>query len=112
MTARIGKWGNSAAIRIPAATLEAAGLVLGEEVELVARQGALELRAARAIPSIEALFAEARRRYGAVTAPDVVRWGSDTGAEIVADDWSDIAPSDAEMGIGGAGNRRPRSRRR
>ena len=112
MSARIGKWGNSAAIRIPAATLEAAGLALGEEVELVARQGALELRARRGVPSIEALFAEAESKYGTVTAPGVVPWGADVGAEIVVDDWSDIAPSDAEMGIARAGNRRPRSRRR
>ena len=112
MSARIGKWGNSAAIRIPAATLEAAGLTLGEEVELVARQGAVELRARRGIPSIETLFAEAERKYGTVAAPGPVPWGSDVGGEIVADDWSDIAPSDAEMGIGSGGNRRPRSRRR
>jgi antitoxin component of MazEF toxin-antitoxin module len=112
MSARIGKWGNSAAIRIPAATLEAAGLALGEEVELLARQGRLELRALRGVPSIEALFAKAEKKYGTVTAPGIIPWGPDAGAEVVADDWSDIAPSDAEMGIGSGGNRRPRSRRR
>lgn len=112
MPVRIGKWGNSAAIRIPTATLEAAGFALGEEVELVARQGALELRSRHGIPTIEMLFAETEGKYGTVTAPEIVPWGNDVGAEVVAEDWSDIAPSDAEMGIGGAGDRRPRSRRR
>ena len=110
MTSRIGKWGNSAAVRIPAATLEAAGLALGEEIEIVAREGVLELKSRRlGVPSIEMLFAAAERRYGAVTTPEAVAWGAEAGAEIVADDWSDIAPTEEEMGMGGAGHRRSRS---
>jgi len=112
MTRKIGKWGNSAAVPIPAATLEAAGLTLGDEVDVTARGGVVEVRARRRYPTIEELFEEAERKYGKLEPPATVDWGPDRGAEIIDDDWSDIAPTDEEMGIVDAGDRRPRSGRR
>jgi antitoxin MazE len=109
---KISKWGNSAGVRIPAAALEAAGLSLGEEVELVARQGVVELRSPTRVPTIEELFAEAEKKYGKLQPPEPLDWGPDVGAEIIDDDWSDIAPSDEEMGTTNAGDRRPRTRSR
>jgi antitoxin MazE len=107
---KITKWGNSAGVRIPAAALEAAGLALGDDVDLVvARRGVVELRSPRRIPTVEELFAEARKKYGKLEPPPTVDWGPDVGAEIIDDDWSDIAPTDEEMGIVDAGDKRPRS---
>lgn len=109
---KIAKWGNSAAVRIPTAALETAGLAPGDTVEVVARKGTVELRSPRRIPTVEELFAEAEKKYGKLTPPPSVDWGPDRGAEIIDDDWSDIAPTDEEMGIADAGPRRPRSENR
>lgn len=87
MGAKIAKWGNSAAVRIPAATLEAAGLALGDEVEFVPRKGVVEMKSRRRIPTIEELFAEAEKN-GPLVAPETVDWGPDRGAEIIDDEYS------------------------
>jgi antitoxin MazE len=94
MVTKIGKWGNSAAVRLPSATLDAAGLSIDDEIDVVARQGVVELRSKRRIPTVEELFAEARKK-GPLEPPATIDWGPDRGAEILpADDWSDIAPRD------------------
>jgi antitoxin MazE len=113
MPAKIAKWGNSAGVRIPASVLETAGLSVGDEVDVVARQGAVELRSRRRIPTVQELFAEHLKKYGRLEPPPLVNWGPPVGAEVLPDeDWSDIAPTDEEMGIPGAAGKRSRSRRR
>jgi len=47
MNARIQKWGNSLALRIPKAAAEDAGLVEGSEVDLRAVKGGLVVRPLR-----------------------------------------------------------------
>jgi antitoxin MazE len=102
MRTKIAKWGNSAAVRLPRGTLEAAGFSPGQEVEIAVRDGVVELRSRRRIPTIEELFAEAEK-LGPLVPPPLVDWGPDVGAEILPDDdWSDIAPTDEEMGKPGA----------
>ncbi len=44
MKTEIGKWGNSLAVRIPREAAQQAGVKAGDEVELVARAGKLEVR--------------------------------------------------------------------
>jgi antitoxin MazE len=44
MRARIQKWGNSLALRIPRSVAEETGLAQGAEVELQVRSGRLEIR--------------------------------------------------------------------
>jgi len=113
MTTKIGRWGNSAGVRIPASALTAAGLAVGDKVEVMARDGVVEVRAKGRVPSVEELFAEAAKEYGKLEPPELLDWGPDRGAEIIDDDdWSDIAPTDEEMGIVNAGDRRARPRRR
>jgi antitoxin MazE len=113
MPAKIAKWGNSAGVRIPVATLEAAGLAIGDEVDVVARGGLVELRSRRRARTVEEIFAEHLKKYGKLEPPPLVDWGPDRGAEILPDeDWSDIAPTDEEMGIQRAQDKRSRSRRR
>jgi len=107
---KISKWGNSAGVRIPTSILDAAGLALGDEVEVIARLGSVELRSPRRVPTVEELFAEHEKKYGKLEPPPAVEWGPDVGAEIVDDDWSDIAPTDEEMGIPDADPGRPRAR--
>jgi antitoxin MazE len=86
---KITKWGNSAGVRIPASALEAAGLALGDDVDLVvARRGVVELRSPRRIPTVEELFAEVEKKYGRLTPPPTVEWGPDVGAEIIDDEYS------------------------
>ena len=94
MATTIRKWGNSAAVRLPAAAMDAAGLAVDEEVDVFAREGVVELRRRRRLPTVEELFAEARKK-GPLEPPAAVDWGPDRGAEILPDDdWSDIAPRD------------------
>jgi len=94
MATTIRKWGNSAAVRLPAAALDAAGLAVDEEIDVIARDGVVELRRRRRFPTVEELFAEARKK-GPLEPPVVVDWGPDRGAEILPDDdWSDVAPRD------------------
>jgi antitoxin MazE len=94
MVARIRKWGNSAAVRLPTAALATAGLSLDDQIDVVAREGVVELRRMRRTLTVEELFAEARKK-GPLEPPAVVDWGPDRGAEILPDDdWSDIAPRD------------------
>lgn len=47
MRAVVRKWGNSAAVRLPAATLAAAGLRLDQEVEVRAEDGRVVLEPVR-----------------------------------------------------------------
>ena len=111
MKAKIAKWGNSAAVRLPRGTLATAGFSPGEEVEIAVRAGVVELRSRRRIPTIEELFAEAEKK-GPLVQPELVDWGPDVGAEIIKDDWSDLAPTDEEMGIPHARDSRTHTRRR
>ena len=84
---KIAKWGNSAAVRIPAAALEAAGLALGDKIDVVVANGAVELRPRKRPATVAELFAEAEK-YGKLTPPPTVDWGPDRGAEIIDDEYS------------------------
>jgi antitoxin MazE len=111
MRGKVAKWGNSVGIRLPASALDVAGFARGEEVEIAARNGVVELRAQRRIQTIEELFAEAEK-HGPLEPPDLVDWGPDVGGEIIDDDWSDIVPTDEEMPLSTARRERARSERR
>jgi antitoxin MazE len=47
MTARVKKWGNSAAVRIPATVLSNAGLALDQPVDVREENGRIVIEAAR-----------------------------------------------------------------
>ncbi|HWX46967.1 MAG TPA: AbrB/MazE/SpoVT family DNA-binding domain-containing protein [Roseomonas sp.] len=44
---KVAKWGNSAAVRLPAATLEKAQLCIDDSVDLIAQQGEVVIRKQR-----------------------------------------------------------------
>lgn len=88
------------------------GLSVGDAVDVVARDGVVELRPLRRVRTVEELFAEHLKKFGKLEPPPLVDWGPPVGAEILPDeDWSDIAPTDEEMGMSRATGKRARSRR-
>jgi len=58
MELAIQKWGNSAAVRLPAALLRQLGVAPGDKLSAEMQQGALVLRAARKQYSLAELMAQ------------------------------------------------------
>lgn len=77
--ARVMKWGNSLAVRIPKAVAESAGLQEGDPILIDATKGHVQLRAAERIPTLEELVAQItpKNRHKELD------WGPDVGEEIV-----------------------------
>lgn len=82
MSARISRWGNSSAVRLPKEVMEQAGLREGQRVEFGTREGVVEVRRRR--QTIEELFAEAHEQ-GSLESVEPVDWGRDVGTEIIDD---------------------------
>jgi antitoxin MazE len=78
MKALIGKWGQSAGLRIPKDILERTGLALGDAVELSVEDGKVILTPARQPLDREAVFAAMAQQ----TAPELVEWGPPAGREV------------------------------
>ena len=103
MQAKIARWGNSLAVRLPAEVVRDLGFREGQVVELTANKPTLEVAPRRqerqytasGIPiySLEELLAD-MDRLGPEAVPDVVDWGPDRGAEIIDDGYArgDIPP--------------------
>jgi len=109
MRIRVAKWGNSLAVRLPRAVVEALGTKLGSELELTLLDGKAELRPCPVVPryKLEDLVAQARR-LGPENQPPYQDWGI-LPSEWPEEDWSDIAPADAAEQPSHAGAKRPRS---
>jgi antitoxin MazE len=110
MKVKIAKWGNSLAVRLPKRLADELGLAPGKTVDLQKRGSKLTLESsAPKIPNyrLEDLLAQIKPGD---EPPALVDWGPDVGAEILPDeDWSDIAPTDEEMGIVRGDKKRNRS---
>jgi antitoxin MazE len=78
----VSKWGNSSAIRLPKAALQALDIKTGDEVNLSFAQGVVTLTPAKRpkIPSLEWIVAE-MKRLGPENEPETVDWGPDVGSE-------------------------------
>ncbi len=88
MAGKIGRWGNSAAVRIPRDVLERAGLREGQAVEIVVVNGReVAIRPAVKAPryTLEELVAE-MERIPPEDRPPLVDWGPPVGAEILPED--------------------------
>ena len=59
MTAKVSKWGNSAAIRLPSEVLKFLSLHVGDSVELLQKEDSIEIKLLNDKKS--ALIAEAKR---------------------------------------------------
>jgi antitoxin MazE len=79
MKARMVKWGNSLAVRIPKPMAEEARLKEGDLLEIEAEEGHIDLRKATKVPSLAKLVAEItpENRYQEVST------GPETGKESV-----------------------------
>ncbi len=98
MQARISKWGNSLAVRLPKRLADELGLSAGSTVEVAAENGALSITPVTPIPRyrLADLVAE-MKRLGPENEPPLVDWGPDRGAEILPDDAyarGEITPED------------------
>jgi len=72
MKLKIQNWGNSAAVRLPAALLEHLGIAAGGQLEVDIRPDGLMLKPARPHYSLAELLAQCDA--GAPTAEDLVVW--------------------------------------
>jgi antitoxin MazE len=89
MKVKISKWGNSLGLRLPKAAIEATGMKVGAELDLVVEGRDLRLKFDSKIPfyRLEDLLAE-MDRLGPENRPKIVDWGPDVGAEVIDDDYS------------------------
>jgi antitoxin MazE len=94
MKAKLARWGNSLALRLPAEVVRDFGLSEGQLVELNPNKLTIEIvpaekrpRTAQGIPiyTLEELVAEARR-LGPENESEMVDWGPDRGSEILEED--------------------------
>ena len=96
MKTKIAKWGNSVGVRFPKPLAEDLGLTPGREVELRQNgsQLTIETKSSRKIPRyrLEDLLAQIKPGQ---TPPPFEDWGI-LPTEWPAEDWSDVAPTDAE----------------
>ena len=69
MKARLVKWGNSLAVRIPRHVIEEAGLKEGDVLEIEAADNHIELRPKVKVPSLAKLVAEItdQNRYSEIS---------------------------------------------
>jgi antitoxin MazE len=85
----VSRWGNSTAIRLPRAVVDALGLVPGQTVDLTVEDGKAVLsappRSPRRVPTLEEMVAE-MDRLGWENEPATVDWGRDVGSERFYDD--------------------------
>ena len=78
MKSELKKWGNSLAVRLPKPVAEAAGLRMGDVVELVPRgKGKVEMRSAVRRPSL----AELVERITPENLHPETKWGPPRGRE-------------------------------
>ena len=96
MRAKLARWGNSLALRIPAEIVRDFGLKEGQPVELIPNKPKIEIettssarRTVNGIPiyTIEELLAD-MDRLGPENEPETVDWGPDRGSEIIDDEYS------------------------
>jgi antitoxin MazE len=96
MRAKAAQWGNSIAVRVPRSMAKTMDLKPGEDLDIVAVPGGLNIRrpAAPRYPStsLAEMVAE-MDRLGPEGRPEVVDWGPDREGEIV-DDRGNGTPTD------------------
>jgi antitoxin MazE len=96
MKVKVAKWGNSLAVRLPRVVADDLGLAPGREIELVQDGTRLTMETAskRTIPRyrLEDLVAQIKPGQ---KSPPLEDWGI-LETEWPAEDWSDVAPTDAE----------------
>ena len=83
MQIEIGKWGNSAAMRIPAELLRATGLEVGSKMDIQMKDGSIVLTPHRKKISRAERLARIIASAEAIGPDEEIDWGPDVGNEIV-----------------------------
>jgi antitoxin MazE len=78
MNQHVKKWGNSAAVRIPAAMLAAAGLKTDDAIDVREENGRIVIEKVRKKVSLDDLIA----RITPENRHDLVEWGPPVGKEV------------------------------
>ena len=79
MKATVKKWGNSAAVRIPASVMEATHLHLDEDIEVRAEKGRIIIEPVR---QKSYRLEELVKRIDAKNLPELVDFGPPAGREV------------------------------
>jgi antitoxin MazE len=87
--ARVVKWGNSLAVRIPKAVAERARLREGDPIFIEVLDGHVKLRAARKIPTLEELVAKITPE----NCHKEIEWGPAVGRKLLDGSQRDLATS-------------------
>jgi antitoxin MazE len=93
MKAKIARWGNSLALRLPAEVVREFGLREGQVVEIDPARPDLRIKTDRPVVNgipvytLDEMIAE-MDRLGAANEPETVDWGPDRGTEVIDDQYS------------------------
>lgn len=83
MQTEISKWGNSAALRVPAELMRQSGLKIGSKMEIVFEDGGLRIKPLKPkmsrVERLERLIAS----YKELGPVEEIDWGPDVGNEII-----------------------------
>jgi antitoxin MazE len=83
--ATLGKWGNNLAVRLPGDIVRTARLHDGERVEIEALDGAIIIRPAEPLITLEELFRGKPPQAWRADYAGAYDWGPDVGRESVAE---------------------------
>lgn len=106
MRVRLAKWGNSLGLRLPKTAVEAVGLKPGAEVDV-----SIEGRGLRVSPPLTPIEYRLEDLLAQIKPGDEPPPYEDWGvlpSEWPQEDWSDIAPTDEELGLTDADGSRKR----
>jgi antitoxin component of MazEF toxin-antitoxin module len=81
--ARVGKWGNNLAVRLPGEVVRSARLREGERVEVEAQADTIIIRRLDPAVALEALFRGRTAEEWRAVYAGAYDWGADIGREIV-----------------------------
>jgi antitoxin MazE len=90
MKVQIAKWGNSAAVRLPKALLQQAGLAEGSDVEMTVKDGVLVIAALESQTTLADLI-RSMDEVGPEGQSESIDWGPDRGSEVIDDAYSAAA---------------------
>ena len=88
MRAKAAQWGNSLAVRVPRSVADMIELKAGEELEIFAVPGGLNIRRPEnpryPVMTLAEMAAE-MDRLGPGRHPEAIDWGPDRGGEVIDD---------------------------
>lgn len=79
----VGKWGKNLAVRFPGDVARELGLREGEQVEIEARDGSIQIRRVMPQFTLEEMFRGRKPKAWRAAYADAFAWGPDVGREIV-----------------------------